>query len=362
MSLKKAADWTLDWISNAALPVWWEYGADRKRGGFYEQLNQDGSPVEMPRRFRTQARQLYVYAESQHRGYFDSTQAIEHGLHTVLPLYALGQGFPKLLSAEGKVTDSSFDLYDNVFGLLGLGAAYRVTAYPHLERMAKDLVATIEKRHPYALGLLKEPVPLRADPLMHFFEVCMYWGEITKDDFWLSRAAATAKRAMETLFSPETNTLHELVDAGWQLLGKGDFVSPGHHFEWAWLLDRWRKLGGEDYSDICTRLYAWAETHGIDTARKVAVDECDHDGSVKKATARQWPQIERLRAALSQHDESVAMEAFTATQRYLDAPMRGLWHDTMQADGTMAAGPAWTSSFYHYLGMAIELQSATTKA
>jgi hypothetical protein len=33
------------WLFDAALPLWWEQGADRVRGGFHEAITLDGKPL-----------------------------------------------------------------------------------------------------------------------------------------------------------------------------------------------------------------------------------------------------------------------------------------------------------------------------
>ena len=361
--LQQAATWATNWMKNESLPAWWNLGADKKNGGWYEQLNQDGSPVQTDRRFRTQARQLYVYAEAQEHELFENSKPVEHGLKTLLPLYKSGQGFPKLLTPEGKVKDDSFSFYDNVFGLLGLGGAYRIGGEAKLEKTAQELIQFIEKT--LASTAAANPGgPLQMDPFMHMFETCMYWGDITGDDFWLNRASTVAKQAMKIFFDRKNSILHEYFNSPAE-----DSVRPGHHFEWAWLLDHWQEMSDDDFSDISEKLYVYAEAKGIDAARGVAVDELGLDGSVKQASARQWPQTERLRAALSRwaqfdrpKDLANGLTAFNAMKKYLDVPTKGLWHDTMQADGIFKVGPAWASSFYHYLGAVVELRTAATLA
>jgi mannose/cellobiose epimerase-like protein (N-acyl-D-glucosamine 2-epimerase family) len=57
------------WLFEAALPFWWERGADRTHGGFYEKIDLDGTPLDHPRRFRVIARQAYSYCEAGRLGW-----------------------------------------------------------------------------------------------------------------------------------------------------------------------------------------------------------------------------------------------------------------------------------------------------
>jgi mannose/cellobiose epimerase-like protein (N-acyl-D-glucosamine 2-epimerase family) len=57
------------WLLNAALPLWAAYGVDRERGGFFERLNFDLTPIEELRRARLVARQIYCFATGHALGW-----------------------------------------------------------------------------------------------------------------------------------------------------------------------------------------------------------------------------------------------------------------------------------------------------
>jgi hypothetical protein len=50
------------WLFDAALPLWWELGADRVRGGFTRQ-SASTAPLRRPHRARVIARQAFSYAK-----------------------------------------------------------------------------------------------------------------------------------------------------------------------------------------------------------------------------------------------------------------------------------------------------------
>jgi mannose/cellobiose epimerase-like protein (N-acyl-D-glucosamine 2-epimerase family) len=82
------------------------------------------------------------------------------------------------------------------------------------------------------------------------------------------------------------------------------------------------------------------------------------DGSVYDATARLWPQTERLRAYLTdRHDGDHARigEAIASLSRYLDAPLPGLWYETLAGDGGFVVEAAPATSLYHVVGAIAEL-------
>ena len=61
-SLDEARAWFVEWLDDAALPVWASAGVDRRNGGFREGLTWNGAAYDPRRRARVQARQAFVFA------------------------------------------------------------------------------------------------------------------------------------------------------------------------------------------------------------------------------------------------------------------------------------------------------------
>ena len=148
----------------------------------------------------------------------------------------------------------------------------------------------------------------------------------------------------------------------------GQEVEPGHQFEWAWLLERWGVARERaDARAAARRLYEVGAQHGVDATRHVAVDALLDDYTTADATARLWPQTERLRAALllASSAEGEARERYVANALdaaqgfapYLQTPVAGLWRDKLRSDGEFVDEPAPASSFYHIMGALLELRA-----
>jgi mannose-6-phosphate isomerase len=115
---------------------------------------------------------------------------------------------------------------------------------------------------------------------------------------------------------------------------------------------------------MAQRLFIAGE-RGVDRARDVAIDELDDDFAIVRATARLWPQTERLKAAVrfartGQPDQrwrymQHALSAARGLWRYLQTPTPGLWRDRQRADATFVDEPASASSLYHLIGAIREL-------
>jgi mannose/cellobiose epimerase-like protein (N-acyl-D-glucosamine 2-epimerase family) len=116
------------WALEHAFPIWWDVGADKVQGGFFEKIALDGTPVEAPRRARVQPRQIYSYAVAGLLGWDGPwKQALEHGLDFYLSKYRRPDGFMRtLVASDGSPLDDKVDLYDQAFGLFGLAMASSV--------------------------------------------------------------------------------------------------------------------------------------------------------------------------------------------------------------------------------------------
>ena len=178
-------------------------------------------------------------------------------------------------------------------------------------------------------------------------------------------ADAIATLCLEKLTDPVTGALGEFFAADWAPAPgvEGRICEPGHHYEWAFLLDRWARLTGRTTPEAVPRLIAFADSRGLDPRRGVAVNAVLADGGVHDPVARLWAQAERIRAYLAQRrsDEDVAA-AIKGLRRFLATPTQGVWFDRLGADDTFIPEPARATSLYHIVGAVAELARAVPDA
>lgn len=365
------------WALEHAFPVWWEVGADKVQGGFFEKIALDGTPVEAPRRARVQPRQIYSYAVAGLLGWNGPwKQALEHGLDFYLSKYRRPDGFMRtLVASDGSPLDDKVDLYDQAFGLFGLAMASSVLPdradLPALAISLRDaLYATL--KHPVAGFEESVPrtLPLLSNPHMHLFEASLAWVEAGGDAQWRAMADEIAELALAKFIDPKSGGLREYYDGDWNPAPgvQGRIVEPGHQFEWAWLLLRWGKLAGRDDAIAAAlRMIAIGDGPGVDPARGVAIFSLLDDMSVHDDVARLWAQTERIKAgvlaALTTGDDrwwTTAAEGAEGLIKYFDVPVKGLWRDKLQADGTFVDEAAPASSFYHIVCAILELDRAVS--
>jgi mannose/cellobiose epimerase-like protein (N-acyl-D-glucosamine 2-epimerase family) len=367
--LRSLASELQSWLFESALPLWWQVGADRIRGGFHEKIGLDGIPVELPHRARTIARQAHCYCEAERLGWNGPwIEAASHALAYLRRHFVSGdRTIVSVVDLAGTVSDPTFDLYNQAFALLAYAGAHRVFGETAGWRdAAHALRATLERAYAHPQGGFYEDRerrrPQRANPHMHLIEAALAWMTVDPAPAWRAMADDIATLALQRFIDPSTGALREFFAGDWSPAPgiDGRIVEPGHQYEWAFLLDRWRRLTGRPALAEVTRLIAFADSRGLDAERGVAVNAILVDGGVHDAVARLWPQCERFRAYRIDRrtgDGSRLIEAARTIRRYLDTAVPGLWMDQMTAGGQFVVEPARATNLYHVMAAVAELSA-----
>jgi len=349
------------WLLNEACPLWASAGVDESTGGFAESLDQDGAPLAHPRRARVHPRQAYAFVHAAELGWAGRAGDIaERGLQYFVEKYRRSDGlYRTLVGVDGAPLDDSVLLYDQAFALLGMAAAHKLSGRAgKWERHAEELLAALHRQLKRSRGGfdagLPDRLPLLSNPHMHLFEAALEWRDSSANPLWHTLTEDLGGLALAHFIDPVNGVVREMFDAAWSPMPgiAGRIVEPGHQFEWAWLLLRWRGESHPEALHAALNLIEIGERAGIRNG--VVVDALLDDLTVHTASARLWPQTERLKAAslaatltgASQHWTRAAAAAHSLL-RYLATPTRGLWQDRLEADGTLPVGPAPASNFYH---------------
>ena len=357
------------WLLEAAFPLWWQTGADHLAGGFYERIAFDGRPVIMPKRSRVAARQVFCYHQAARLGWRGPwREAGQHALAFLRHRFVRSDAtVVAAVGQDGSIVDGTIDLYDQAFALLAYACAHQ-TLDPSggWHARAYSLIDRLNREFAHPAGGFREDregeLTLRANPHMHLLEAALAWLSIDPDPVWRRAADELSALCLDRFIDRETGAVRERFGHDWARLSgtPGQVVEPGHHYEWAFLLDRWAKLTSRDRPSAVTKLIAFADRMGIDRHRGVAVNAIRVDGGVHDPVARLWPQAERLRAYVIDRGNGVDRrlhEAIATLWRYLEAPLRGLWYENLGADGRFMNEAAPATSLYHIVGAAVELSS-----
>jgi mannose-6-phosphate isomerase len=335
------------WLFESAAPLWSSAGV-LPDGMFAERIDQDGKAVRMDRRLRVQARQIYSFCTLGQLGWQGAwREIVTRALDIVLQRGVLANGHcVHLFDDAGKVISAAQDLYDHAFALFALAHAGQALGREDaLDAARRMRIAMTSWRRPeggFWEGELTPCPPYRQNPHMHMFEAALAnaWTDMADDLRHLFRTC---------LWDADSGAVTEYFDKDWQRLPgqEGAIVEPGHCLEWAWLLDPFD-------TKLSDGLTGFARRYGMDTAWGVAINEVSFEGEIIDASARLWPQTERLKAAVIRYsrlktDEEAAeiVAAWQGLKRFLETPVPGLWHDRMLADGRFKPEAAPASSFYH---------------
>lgn len=356
-NIRALRDRLKNWLFDHALPLWWEVGADRARGGFFERISLDGEAVEAPRRARVVARQAYVYAMAGALGWSGPwREAVEHAMTALLGPFAREDGlFRILVSPDGAPLDERPDPYEQAFALLAMASAQRALGRDFEDRALRTLTGLRALLVDADGGVHDDGdrgPPLRANPMMHLFEALQAWGGVGADAGWRGLADAVAGTALTRMIAPETGALCELFAVDWRALPEAD-VEPGHQFEWGWLL----LAHTSGNCPQARRLIDIGETRGVDQG--VAVFSLDQTLAVRDRSARLWAQTERLHAHAVAGNWNGVQAAAEGLWRFLDVPKQGLWRDRLLPDGTFVEEAAPASSLYHVVSAVAALDAAT---
>ncbi|MEA1672392.1 AGE family epimerase/isomerase [Nitrospirillum sp. BR 11163] len=370
------------------LPLCRDRFADGPHGGFHERLDAAEQPLPLGyKRSMVQARQLYVLAHAALQGDRSGQAAAERGYDFLVRHFwddGNGGWFFKA-QPDGQPLDRSKDFYGHAFVLFGLAYAHAAFGAPRALTLAQETWSLMRDRLAMptladggwgglAEGASAEWVPngatRRQNPHMHLLEALLALHEFTGDGAWLSEATTVVRLFQARFFDAATGTLGEFFTQDWRPdPATGHIVEPGHHFEWAWLLDRYVSQGGDAaLLPLADTLFNKAVAHGFLPDGGI-MDQMDAQGAPILRTRRIWPVAEAIKATLShtrRHRGTPAGDAAEALAQRLMAhlqaafldPTSGRWIETQDEVGAPSMRDLPGSTPYHLFLAAMEAARA----
>jgi mannose/cellobiose epimerase-like protein (N-acyl-D-glucosamine 2-epimerase family) len=148
------------------------------------------------------------------------------------------------------------------------------------------LRTTLEQSYAHPLGGFNDDhagvLPHRSKSHMHLLEAALAWIAVDDEPAWRGLADGIAALCLEKFIDPANGALREFFADDWSPVPgvEGRICEPGHHYEWAFLLDRWVRLTSRNTPEAVPRLVAFADSHGLDACRGVAINAILADGSI----------------------------------------------------------------------------------
>jgi mannose/cellobiose epimerase-like protein (N-acyl-D-glucosamine 2-epimerase family) len=371
------ADFLGNWLFAKTLPYWARHGYDRDCGGFHERLDEARRPVVSDgKRVMVQCRQIYVFAQAALFDRMREARDLALGGHDFLIAHGRhpGGGWRFRVARDGGAMDDTRDLYTHAFVLFALAWRYRLDRNEAARALADETMRFLDQSMAHPAGGYHEGIdpagrptagPRRQNPHMHLFEAMLEWHAASGDAIWLRRAADLAELLAARFCVDGTLREYFAADLSPASGEQGRLVEPGHHYEWSWLLYRYRQRSGDGrYAALAAALYEFAETHGIDSASSGVIDAVDCDGEPVRRSRRCWPQTEAIKAHVARF-EATGDSAFRrqiqdqtgAFVRYhLDGSPEGAWREHLAEDGRPLVSALPASSLYHITLAAAELE------
>jgi mannose/cellobiose epimerase-like protein (N-acyl-D-glucosamine 2-epimerase family) len=354
------------WMTDTLVPRWVERAVVPGQAGYVEYLWPDGGADLRPRKTTlVTARLVYAFSHAyllQPREAF--LEAARHGLAFLLSrCRAPGGTFRHALAVDGTAIDPRSDLYDLAFVLFALAWHFRATADRSLIGVADEVADFMDARLAEASGGYAEDdlgtLPRRQNPHMHLLEAFHALAEATGEERWLDRARAMVDLMRRRLLDRATGSLGEFFTRDWEPWPgpPGALREPGHHFEWAWLLQEHARLTGDRAGlEEADRLYGFAVRHGMarmPDGLPVVLDAVDAAGAPVGETRLLWPQTEALKA-FAVRAEAGDLDARHRFDRHLAlifrhylSPSTGLWHNQLDARGESVTAELPVRVLYH---------------
>ncbi|WP_082352570.1 AGE family epimerase/isomerase [Rhizobium sp. AAP43] len=350
------------------LPTWAVAGYDADKGQFVEYLELDGTPQKSGSvRTRTVARQIYVHAHASSLGVAPpvslglAEQAFAN-LHRMAWIGGKRCGYARAFDPlSGAVTDPVRDLYDNSCVLLALSWLLTATGKKEYRQKIDSTIAAIDRTLKDAFGGWAEDSigtqPRRQNPHMHYLEATLALCENHPTSAYL-RAEGKAFSLLRSHFLVGPHgPLHEYFGPHWEIDDRfgSARLEPGHMCEWVWLIGRHDALRQTQHAETCADLLSTALALGRIGGSPFLVDEVAATGVATVASRRLWPQIEMLKAFISQHrrlgdkrylEDAEALVAAILRTYFRDVP-NGCWHDRLDLDDRPISLTIPASSLYH---------------
>ena len=357
------------------LPLCRDRFADRAFGGFHEQLDLSFAPLPVgSKRLMVQCRQLYVLSHAAVLGERSGGDAAEQGYAFLRRAYrdTVNGGWHFRVTPDGTPLDRGKDLYGHAFLLFGLAWLHRAFAAPDALVLAEQTYGTLRDRLAAPGGgfwdaaderWAPDMAVRRQNPHMHLLEALLALHEASGADHWLSEADRLVALFLERLYHPATGTLGEYFAADWSPdPSHGHIVEPGHHYEWVWLLLRYRAQGGSlDTASAADHLFSTAERHGFHPEHGGLHDQIGRDGAPLLTSRRIWPVTEAIKAQVARREAGLPTGAEQPErliahlfEHFLDRQPGG-WIETLSSRGVPQQTRLPGSTPYHLFLAAAEV-------
>lgn len=356
------------------VPKWHHAFADNIYGGFYERIAEKFKPLDMGyKRLVTQCRQISIYSHAstvpESRNF---AQDLEERFSFLVSSYHKDNGgWVFSVKDDGSPHDSHYDLYAHAFVIFTLSLYYRASYSEKAAQLAEQTLGFIDKNFRASKGfheaLDEDMSPIarirRQNPHMHLLEACLFAYDTFGKDSYMNMADELYMLFQDIFYDQTTHTLGEFFTDTWKPHpDQGHIVEPGHHFEWVWLLQRYRVAKQSNDPEIIKtmrELLDWANTYGWDQTYGGIYNALNRKGEIVDDKKRIWPFAEGLKANAMMLDlvddrDSIKDRTYEMIEVFRKKYIleRGFWTEILNRDLSPASDYLPGTTPYHlYFGI-----------
>jgi mannose-6-phosphate isomerase len=307
----------------------------------------------------TQARQIFVYARAESRGWHEGAGVIARAAFAAMvERYFEPDARPGWVfscDAAGRVVDSRRDFYGQAFCLLACAEHAMLSGDAAALDLADRTLAFMDAEMASSHGGYNEcwpeaVLPRRQNPHMHLMESLLALHDADPRRGYLARAARLVELLDARFLLAKGRCLGEFFEQDWTPRNPHTAFEPGHHFEWIWLLYRFDQAGGGDMAARRQTLLEAAVTGFRDDG--LLVDEMSVLGEIVGPATRLWPLTEAMKALTLPQATAIRApspaDCWAALHfRFLSGAQKGCWQDYFSTDGSQLVDFIPASSLYH---------------
>ena len=362
-------------FTDKTLPFLSEHGWDMKYGGLFETLDSQGrNGPEDFRRVMVHGRQLFVFSRWSGLTGDKTFERMANNIFAYLTnnFWDLDyEGWYSRVTVDGKPLDLTKDLYAHAFVLFGLVHYAEYIEKMDAEPWIQKTIRVLQERFLRSDGSYKEKMnrcfldttvnQRSQNPHMHLLEAALALSKCYEGNQYSSLVKSLLTLFCETFLDKKKLIIREYLNRNFNPNKEiGHIIEPGHHYEWAWLLN-WtaETLGQPELKDLGARILSQSLEFGWDTEFEGVFDQINaKDVTILKSSKRLWPVLELIKALCVYPSEQNFIYLRNCLETVLEHYFKetGTWVEHYTQNWQVLSDKMPVSSAYH-LGMAcLELE------
>ena len=281
------------------------------------------------------------------------------------------EGWYSRVTVDGKPLDLTKDLYAHAFVLFGLVHYAEYIGKRDAEPWIQKTIRVLQERFLRSDGSYKEKMnrcfldktvnQRSQNPHMHLLEAALALSKCYEGNQYSSLVKSLLTLFCETFLDKKKLIIREYLNRNFNPNKEiGHIIEPGHHYEWAWLLN-WtaETLDQPELKDLGARILSQSLEFGWDTEFEGVFDQINaKDMTVLKSSKRLWPVLELIKALCVYPSELNVIYLRNCLETVLEHYLKetGTWVEHYTQNWQVLSDKMPVSSAYH-LGMAcLELE------